>query len=344
VTADQHLPRPPGQILTRKFPIVGEKEPAPEALDLAGWRLTVGGWVARAIELTYDELLAFPQRELTADIHCVTGWTHLGLRFTGLPLSELLAEAVPLPAARFVHFGAHSPREHDTSLPLELALADTWLVHAVNGEPLTPAHGFPLRTVTPSRYFYKSLKWVRAIELLAEDRLGFWERESAYHNNADPWPGNERYVFGSHSAEEIAAFRDAASYVPYRGPKRLLLGVDLSGWAPKTKDLGDLHLKSCNLAGAQLAGVNLAGANLTRSSFAGASLAGADLRGADLEGADFASADLTGADLSGAALSAARFVGAKVDGLCWDGATGLLEAEEAYLAAQTAGGISPSSE
>ena len=335
---------PPGQALTRKFPVVGEKEPAPEALDLASWRLSIGGLVSRPLQLRYDEVLARPQRELVADVHCVTGWSHLGMRFTGLPLAELLAEAGPLAEARFVRFAAYSPRSHDTSLPLELARRDTWLVHVVDGAPLSPAHGFPLRTVTPSRYFYKSLKWVREVELLAEDRLGFWERESAYHNRADPWPGDERYVFGSHTAEELAAFRNAASYLPYLGPKRLLLGVDLSGWAPKTKDLSGLHLKSCNLAGAQLAGADLSGANLTRSDFSGASLAGADLRGADLEGANFAGADLRDADLSGAALSAARFVGAQVDGMRWEGATGLLEEEEAYLAAHTSGGRKPSSE
>lgn len=315
-------------------------------MDLASWRLAIGGLVSRSCELTYDEVLALPRRELVVDVHCVTGWTHLGARFTGLPLSELLArcEVRPLPAARFVRFVAYSERRHDTSLPLELVLAETWLVHAFNGEPLTPAHGFPLRTVTPSRYFYKSLKWVHGIELLAEDRLGFWERESAYHNNADPWPGNERYVFGSHTAEEIAAFRNAASYVPYRGPKKLLLGVDLSGWRPRTTDLGDLHLKSCNLAGAQLARVNLAGSNLTRSDFSGACLSGANLRGADLEGASFAGADLTAADLSGAALSATLFVGAKVDGLRWSGASGLLEEQEAYLLAHAGGSERPSSE
>jgi hypothetical protein len=264
------------------------------------------------------------------------------MRFTGVPLAALLAaRGVRVrPEARFVRFAASSARQHDTSLPLDVALADTWLAHAFAGRPLAPEHGGPLRTVTPSRYFYKSLKWVRRIEFLAEDRLGFWERESSYHNNADPWPGDQRYTSGSHTADEIRRFRDAASYLPHRGPKRLLLGVDLRGWSPATRDLGDLHLKDCDLRGAHLAGADLRGANLTRCRFEGATLAGADLRGADLEGATFAGADLTGADLRGAFLSATKFfapqddgeiLAAKIGGLRWSTDAELLEDQEAFL-------------
>lgn len=333
---------PPGQAETQKFPVTGEAAPVAEALDLGLWRLVVEGRVDAPRELTHSELMALPQRERLVDIHCVTGWSRLGTRFTGIPLSVLFSElgVSLLPDARFVRFVAYSERAHDTSLPLDLALADTWLVHGFEGQPLTPEHGYPLRTLTPSRYFYKSLKWVHRIELLAEDRLGYWERESLYHNNGDPWPGNERYVSGSHSPEKLESFRNAASYIPYRGPRKLLLSVDLRGWAPRTRDLGDLHLKDCDLGGARLDGADLRKANLTRSRFIGASLAGADLREADLEGASFVGADLTGADLRGAALSAARFfergpdgkiVSAKIDGLQWGGATGLLEDQEAFL-------------
>jgi DMSO/TMAO reductase YedYZ molybdopterin-dependent catalytic subunit len=333
---------PPGQALTRKYPVVGEKSPAPEALDPDRWRLAVEGLIDPAFEITFEELLSLPQRDLVADIHCVTGWTQFDMRFTGLPLAGLIEAhgARVLPVANFVRFTAYSERAHDTSLPVERALLDTWLVHSFDGRPLTPEHGAPLRTVTPSRYFYKSLKWVHRIEFLAEDRLGYWERESSYHNNADPWPGNERYATGSHTAKEIESFRNATSYVPYRGPRKLLLSVDLRGWSPATRDLGNLYLKDCDLRDARLDGVDLRGANLTRCDLRGASLRGADLRGADLEGANFAEADLTGADLREAALSAAKFFArdeaggikaAKIDGLRWDPAAELLEDQERFL-------------
>ena len=330
---------PPGQTATKKLPVVGEQAPSPEALDLDGWRLIVDGLVERPLTFTYAEILALPRSELVADIHCVTSWSHFGMRLQGVPLAVVLERAVPRPEARFIRFEAYSDRRHDTSLPLDLALADTWLIHSRDGEPLTPEHGWPLRTVTPSRYFYKSLKWVHRIELLAEDRLGYWERESSYHNNADPWPGDQRFVSGSLPPEKLRALREAASFVPYRGPKKVVVGADLRGWEPRTRDLGDLHLKNCDLRGARLAGADLRGANLSLSDLRDADLAGADLRGADLEGANFAGADLTGADLRDTFLSATKFLDqdgqARVAGLCWEGGRGLLEDQEAFLRRST---------
>jgi DMSO/TMAO reductase YedYZ molybdopterin-dependent catalytic subunit len=314
-------PLPPGQALTRKFPLVGERD-ASAVPPLAAWRLEVDGLLDPPLRFTWEEFRSLPQKELTADIHCVTGWTHLGMRFTGVPLADLLGArgSRVRPEARFVRFVAWSPRSHDTSLPLERALAETWLVHSVDGRPLSPEHGGPLRTVTPSRYFYKSVKWLRRIEFLAVDRLGYWERESSYHNGADPWPGDERYVTGSHAPEEIDRFRRAASYVPYRGPKKILLGVDLRGWSPATRDLGDLHLKNCDLRGAHLSGADLRGANLTRSDFAGATLAAADLRGAALSATRFVAREEDG-----------RIIAAKIDGMRWDEDAELLEDQERFL-------------
>jgi len=332
-------PLPPGQALTRKFPVVGEREPAAAALDPERWSLELTGLVDRQLVLAWNDYLALPRRERAADLHCVTGWSRLGCRLHGLPLAEVLSGAGVAPAARFVRFEAWSERAHDTSLPLALALADTWLVDAIDGDPLPPEHGGPLRTVTPSRYFYKSLKWVRRIELLAEDRLGFWERESDYHNAGDPWAGDQRFTSGSIDPGELERFRHAADFSPWRGARRVLRGLDLRRWRPRVHQLGALQLKNCDLRDADLTGCDLAGANLSLSDLRGADLRGARLAGADLEGADFAGADLTSADLTATALSATRFVSgegsgrleAVVDGLRLAGASGLLEDQEAFL-------------
>jgi hypothetical protein len=290
--------------------------------------------------LTWDAFLALPQAERTADIHCVTGWSHLGMRLGGVRLAALLERVGVAAAARFVRFEAYSTRGHDTSLPLDVAMTDTWLIHSRDSQPLEVEHGGPLRTVTPSRYFYKSLKWVRRIELLSEDRLGYWERESRYHNTGDWRSGQERYTTGALRPERVEAFRGARDYERYRGPAHLLLGVDLRGWAPAALDLRELHVKASDLRAAQLAGADLRGANLTRCDLRGADLRGVNARGADLEGANLAGADLRQADLRDAALSATIFVepdehgrprGAQVDGLLWQGAFGLLEAQEQYL-------------
>ncbi|MFT4978977.1 MAG: hypothetical protein ACI8S6_004887, partial [Myxococcota bacterium] len=308
------MPLPPGQSLTRRFPVVGERQPPPQALDLAHWRLEVGGLVDRPLSLSLEQVHALPQSERTVDIHCVTGWSRLGSRLQGTPLSALLERASPQPSSRFVHFVAYSERGHDTSLPLELAAADTWLVHSIDGEALSVAHGFPLRTVTPSRYFYKSLKWLHRIELLSEDVLGYWERSSAYHNNADPWPGDERYTSGGTAPAVLARFMAAEDFRAWRSPRRLIRSADLRGWSPRSRVLGAVKLKACDLRGAKLGSVDLSGANLTRCDLRDADLSGAILRGADLEGVDFSGADLREADLSSAALSAARFFTVGSDG------------------------------
>lgn len=322
---------PPGQIQTRKFPVVGEKSPLPEALDLGAWRLDVGGMVARSLSWTWSEFSALTWQEREVDIHCVTGWSRFGSTFRGVPLATLLAECDPRGEAQFVRFEAYSERGHDTTLPLEVALADTWLVHEVDGEPLTPEHGFPLRTLTPSRYFYKSLKWLRRIELLAEDRLGYWERESSYHNVGDPWVGDQRFTSGSLRPDQAVRFKHAESFDRYRTQNRVLLGLDLRGWQPGSLNLSALQLKNCDLQGADLRGVDLRGANLSLSNLRGADLRGADARGADLEGVDFSGADLRSADLRDTLLSAARFVGAQASGLRIEGSSGLLDSQARYL-------------
>lgn len=331
---------PPGQTATRKFPLVGEKQPPPEALDLAAWRLEIGGLVETPLTLTYEQVRQRPTRQRQVDIHCVTGWSQFGMTFGGFPLHDLLDEAGCQADAAFVRFEAYSDRAHDTSLPLALAMQDTWLVHSLDGEPLTPEHGFPLRTLAPSRYFFKSVKWVRRIEVLAQDRLGFWERESFYHNEADPWPGDQRFTSGSVKPQQLEKIRQAKSLRTFRGPKKLLIGIDLRGWEPEDRDLSRLHLKNCDLRGAQLEGVDLRGANLSLCDLRDVNLRGADLRQADIEGANLCGADLRDADLRDTFLSATRFFqgeveapehGADVAGIRFEGSSGLLESQEAYL-------------
>ena len=329
--SSQKAKLPPGQIQTRKFPVVGEKVPLPEALDLSAWRLEVDGLVNSPESFTWADFKALPWRERTVDIHCVTGWSRFDSTFRGVPLAEILQRCGVLEDARFVRFEAYSERRHDTTLPLDVALGDTWLVHEVDGEPLTPEHGYPLRTLTPLRYFYKSLKWLHRVSLLAEDRLGFWERESSYHNVGDPWQGDQRFTSGSLKPEDARRFKNAESFDRYRIQKRVLLGLDLRGWRPASRDLRDLQLKNCDLRGAKLQSADLRGANLSLSNLWGADLRDADARGADLEGVDFSGADLRGANLGNTLLSAARFEGARTDGVNLEGSSGLLGSQARYL-------------
>src|SRR5262245_8396794 len=92
---------PPRQQVTRKFPVVGERAPTPEALDVHQWRLRITGEVAKPRLWTYDELLHLPQVEVEHDIHCVTRWSRLGCRWRGVALATVAALVSPTPAACF---------------------------------------------------------------------------------------------------------------------------------------------------------------------------------------------------------------------------------------------------
>jgi DMSO/TMAO reductase YedYZ molybdopterin-dependent catalytic subunit len=323
---------PPGQIETTRFPLVGERSPSPELSDPTSWILEVGGLVENPFTLTLPGYMALHHQKLEFDIHCVTSWSREGSRWSGVPLSVLFDEARPQSRGAFVSFSAYSSRDHHTSLPLAVAKSSSWLVHEFDGESLTSEHGGPVRVVTPGKYFYKSLKWVRSIEVLSEDRLGWWEVNSSYHNNADPWAGDQRFTSGSIRPEQADRFLEAANYDKYRG--KVLLGLDLRRWRPSSSDLRRLYLKNCDLRGVDLGSVDLRECNLSLSNLSGANLAGADLSGSDLEGADFTDANLTDADLSASALSATRFEGAAADGATFEGSWGLVENQYRLLSVQ----------
>jgi DMSO/TMAO reductase YedYZ molybdopterin-dependent catalytic subunit len=174
---------PPGQYLTERFPVL-TVGPNPK-YDLATWDFGVFGKVDREIALSWDELMALPQRDVTLDIHCVTRWSKLDTTWTGVAVTEVLDRAGLAPEA--THVMAYSDGGYTTNVPLEAVLDDdALLAHTYEGEPLEPDHGAPLRLIVPKRYFWKSAKFLRKLEVMDADRMGFWEL-NGYHNDADPW-------------------------------------------------------------------------------------------------------------------------------------------------------------
>jgi DMSO/TMAO reductase YedYZ molybdopterin-dependent catalytic subunit len=165
------------------------------ALD--DWRLEVGGLVHNPLTLTWPDFLALPQVEDVSDFHCVTTWSRFDNHWRGVRLRDLAELVVPTDAARFVFFTGYDVAPgtdipYTTNLPLARATEDdVLLVHTWEGHPLPREHGGPVRVITPKLYAWKGTKWVRRIEFLAEDRLGFWE-ERGYSNTAEPWL-NDRY-------------------------------------------------------------------------------------------------------------------------------------------------------
>ena len=181
---------PPGQYYTDKWPVLHAG--GVPRIDLATWDFRVFGLVRNPIRVSFDELVALGTQEQSSDIHCVTRWTKLDMPWKGVPMRAVLDLVQPLDRARFVI--AHAEQGFSANLPLEAVDADdAMLAYEAEGAPLTPEHGFPLRLLAPSRYFWKSAKWLRGLEITDVDRPGFWEGYG-YHNDADPW-NEERYGF-----------------------------------------------------------------------------------------------------------------------------------------------------
>jgi len=181
---------PPGQYYTDKWPVLHAGS-IPKT-DLSRWDFFVEGEVETPIRLSWDEFNALPRTSHTQDIHCVTRWSRFDVTFEGVHWSAIEPLVKPLPSAHFVV--AHAEEGYTANVPIAF-LRDplSLLATHADGEPLLPEHGGPLRLVIPRKYFWKSAKWLRGIELTANDRPGFWERYG-YHNDADPFE-EERYGF-----------------------------------------------------------------------------------------------------------------------------------------------------
>ncbi len=174
---------PAGQKQVTNFPVL-DLGIRPN-VNTTNWTLRVFGLVENEIVLDWMGFRSLPQIQDTSDFHCVTRWSQLDMQWSGVSARELLMRAMPLPLAKFVTL--HSYDGYTTNLPLEALLDDDVIIaHSVFGHSLTAEHGGPVRLVVPKRYAWKSAKWLKAIELHADDKPGFWEVRG-YHNDADPW-------------------------------------------------------------------------------------------------------------------------------------------------------------
>jgi DMSO/TMAO reductase YedYZ molybdopterin-dependent catalytic subunit len=174
---------PPGQYLTERFPVL-TVGPNPD-YDLKTWDFQLYGEVEDELQLSWKELNELPHTDVVVDIHCVTRWSKLDTAWRGVLLRDLLEKARVKPSGKYTM--AYSDGGYTTNLPLEVVMDDdVLLAHTYDGKPLEHDHGAPLRLLVPKRYFWKSAKFLRRIEVMSEDRMGFWEL-NGYHNDADPW-------------------------------------------------------------------------------------------------------------------------------------------------------------
>ncbi|ONI69335.1 sulfite oxidase-like oxidoreductase [Kribbella sp. ALI-6-A] len=178
---------PPGQYLTRDFPVLSAG-PTPRILP-EHWEFSITTETGEVHKWDWQAFLQLPSEEITRDIHCVTRWSKLQSEWKGVSLDTLFADVET--GADFVM--AHSYGGYTTNLPLEDLLdGQAWIAYEFEGEPLGAEHGGPARLLVPHLYFWKSAKWVRGLALSDSDDLGFWE-SAGYHEYGDPWK-EQRYA------------------------------------------------------------------------------------------------------------------------------------------------------
>ena len=183
---------PPGQRLTPVLrPVHYGRVPR---IDLATWLLRIGGNTrdGETLSLSWADLMSLPQTVVRADHHCVSRYTTLDLLWAGVAARTII-ELAP-PADDVEHVLVSAARGYSTNIRLEdLSSSRALFATHLDGEPLTPEHGWPVRLVLPHLYGWKGPKWVGAIDYQRYPDRGFWEQRG-YHFTGDVWR-EERYSY-----------------------------------------------------------------------------------------------------------------------------------------------------
>ncbi|WP_373530247.1 sulfite oxidase-like oxidoreductase [Nostoc sp.] len=178
---------PPGQHLANGFPVLTYGE-TPQVVT-EEWEFRVLG-LAKPATFSWLDFMALPQHEFTADFHCVTRWSKLDVKWTGIKVTDFmgLIELDP----KVAHIMEHCYGGYTTNISVEdFIREENFFAFKVFSEALPSEHGGPMRLVVPHLYAWKSAKWINGLEFLADEELGFWER-NGYHRRGEPW-AEERY-------------------------------------------------------------------------------------------------------------------------------------------------------
>ena len=192
---------PPGQSLTNRFPVL-HYGPVPR-FDPNTWDLRLFGEVEEEKRFNWDEFNQLPRSTVTMDIHCVTRWSKFDTAWEGVALKTLVDQGLIKLKPTAHYLLQHCEYGFTVNIPVEVALSPNFLLAThFNGQPLELDHGYPMRGVVghitgtdyKTPYLWKGGKWLRGLEFLNKDRLGFWE-QAGYHNEADVWK-EQRFSYG----------------------------------------------------------------------------------------------------------------------------------------------------
>jgi len=185
---------PPGQSLTLKFPVL-HYGPVP-SFNPATWDLRIWGEVEEEKRWSWDEFNKLPRTTMKMDIHCVTRWSKADTTWEGVSVKSLVEQGIIKIKPSATHVMQHAEYGFTVNLPLDVVLQDNFLLAThLDGVPITPDHGYPLRGMVgfiPAQkdletpYLWKGAKWLRSLEFMPRDKRGFWE-QAGYHNRADVW-------------------------------------------------------------------------------------------------------------------------------------------------------------
>jgi DMSO/TMAO reductase YedYZ molybdopterin-dependent catalytic subunit len=181
---------PPGQSEVQSLEVLQVSGVPKVSLDT--WAFDVSGEVENPFKLDWDQFMQLPRTTSISEFDCVTGWTTLDNRWEGVRFGEIAKLARPTAKAKYATIACYGTPLYTTSLPLDYLMHDDILfAYGLDGKPLEPEHGGPLRLVVPGKYGYKSAKWVSEVRFTETQEIGFWESRG-YSNTADPWT-NDRF-------------------------------------------------------------------------------------------------------------------------------------------------------
>jgi DMSO/TMAO reductase YedYZ molybdopterin-dependent catalytic subunit len=182
---------PPGQSEVQALEVL-QVTGIPE-VSLDTWAFEVNGKVENPFKLNWSQFMQLPKTVSVSKFDCVTGWTKLDNRWEGVRFEDIANLARPTTNARYATVTCYGAPLYTTSLPLDYLMRDDVLfAYGLDGKPLEPEHGGPLRLVVPGKYGYKSAKWVSRVTFTETQEIGFWESRG-YSNTADT-STNDRYA------------------------------------------------------------------------------------------------------------------------------------------------------
>ena len=207
----------------------------PPAIERASWRLALGGLIAHPRELSLDEVRARPATTQVITLDCISnpvGGDLIGTApWTGCSLGALLDDLGLSPDARALWIEAADGFHESVSLA-DARDPRAMLVHAMNGEPLTADHGFPLRLYLPDRHGMKLPKWIRRIDAVADAKPGYWVERGW---SATAIPHTTSVVDTALPTGEGAARRLSIGGIAYagaRGISKVEVQIDNGPWQP----------------------------------------------------------------------------------------------------------------